>query len=60
MIGGLRPYPEYKESGVFWLGRIGEALGGLRKLRMGKFECNACRGTNSPLPAALLSGLPKL
>jgi type I restriction enzyme S subunit len=22
MIGGLRPYPDYKESGVSWLGRI--------------------------------------
>jgi type I restriction enzyme S subunit len=22
MIGGLKPYPEYKESGVPWLGRI--------------------------------------
>jgi type I restriction enzyme S subunit len=22
MIGGLKPYPEYKESGVPWLGRV--------------------------------------
>jgi type I restriction enzyme S subunit len=22
MTGGLRPYPEYRESGVTWLGRI--------------------------------------
>ncbi len=22
MIGGLKPYPEYKEPGVAWLGRI--------------------------------------
>ena len=32
MIGGLKPYPEYKESGVLWLGRV-PAHWDIRKLR---------------------------
>jgi len=28
MIYGLKPYPAYKDSGVEWLGKVPEHLGG--------------------------------